>query len=227
MCSRVTVNGVKTRTSEVRAREGFWHKQLVNTTPYKHFLWRELFITRKTRIFIEAVFLTQLKRNSRAWSRKLAINMSRSLAPIFSVSLSCFLQTKIFLSNERDMSLWFAYCVLVFLMLYKLVKRATNRHKSRAFLCLCHLRRKILKEAPLKMPPNLKSYLNVNNSPFWLALERPLRYPWLVTFPHVKQLYVILFSCMDRLFSRVKIKRIDFYKIMITELSGIKFPCSV
>ena len=57
----------------------------------------ELFITRKTRILIEIVFLTQIKnKNSRTWNRKLAINSSRSVAPIFSVSLSSFLETKFF-----------------------------------------------------------------------------------------------------------------------------------
>ena len=105
-----------------------------------HFLWRELFVTRKTRFFIEIVFLTrQIKnKNSRTWSRKLAINTSTSLAPIFSISLSSFLETKIFLSDKT--SLWCARCVLVFLMPYKHVQAATNWHKSRAFL---RLRRKI------------------------------------------------------------------------------------
>ena len=54
---------------------------------------------------MERVFLTHIKnKNSGTWSRKLAINMSRSLAPMFSVSLSSFLETKIFLSNETSLS---------------------------------------------------------------------------------------------------------------------------
>ena len=69
----------------------------------KQFLRRELFITRNTRIFIEIVFLTKIKnQNSRTWTRKLAINTSTSLAPIISISLSSFLETKIFLSNETS-----------------------------------------------------------------------------------------------------------------------------
>jgi len=57
------------------------------------FLCCELLITRKTRIFIEIVFLTQIKsENSHTWRRKLVINMSTSFAPIFSVSLSSFLE---------------------------------------------------------------------------------------------------------------------------------------
>ena len=59
---------------------------------------------RKTRIFVEIVFLIQIKsKNSRTWSRKLAINTLRSLAPIFSISLSSFLETNIFLSNETPL----------------------------------------------------------------------------------------------------------------------------
>ena len=64
----------------------------------------ELFIARKTRIFIEIVFSTQIKnKNSRSWSRKLAINTCRSLAPIISVSLSSFLETKFFLGDETSL----------------------------------------------------------------------------------------------------------------------------
>ena len=63
-------------------------------------------MTRKTRIFVEIVFLTQIEnKNSRTWRRKLAINTSStSLAPIlFSISLSSFLETKFFLSNETSL----------------------------------------------------------------------------------------------------------------------------
>ena len=78
--------------------------------------------------FLLQVFLTQMKnKNSRSWSRKLTINTSRFLVPIFSVSLSPFLETKIFI-EQLDISLGFAQCVLVFFMLYKLVWLATNQH---------------------------------------------------------------------------------------------------
>ena len=70
----------------------------------KQLLCRELFITLKTRIFIEIVFITQIKnKNSRTWSRKVAINTSTSLAPIFSISLSSFLESNIFLSNKTSL----------------------------------------------------------------------------------------------------------------------------
>ena len=51
----------KTRTSEVRASEGFWHKQQVNKPRTKHFLCRELFITNNKIIFIDIVFWTQIR----------------------------------------------------------------------------------------------------------------------------------------------------------------------
>ena len=51
----------KTRTSDVRASEGYWYKQRVNKTPYKIILCRELFITQNKRIFIELAFSTQIR----------------------------------------------------------------------------------------------------------------------------------------------------------------------
>ena len=104
---------MKTRTSEVRASEALSHKERVNTTLYKQLLCRELFITLKTRIFIEIVFITQIKnKNSRTWSRKVAINTSTSLAPIFSISLSSFLESNIFLSNKTPL------CGLLYVFLF-------------------------------------------------------------------------------------------------------------
>ena len=174
-------------------------------------------MTRKTITFIEIVFLTQIKnKNSRTWSRKLAMSTSRSVVPIFSVSLSSFLETKIFLSNETS-SLWLARCVLVFLMAYE--QAGTNWHKSRAFL---RLRRKNLEETPLKKPPNLKSYLNVNDARFWLARKGLYTIvDWL--YVHAwKQLYAILIGCIA-FFHMWKYS----IKISTNELYGIKFSCYV
>ena len=53
-----------------------------------------------------------VRRLSLDWSRKLAINTSRSLVSIFSNSLSSLLQTKYFINNET--CLCFAWCLLVF-----------------------------------------------------------------------------------------------------------------
>ena len=68
--------------------------------------------------------------------------------------------------------------VLFFLMLYKLVRAATNRHKPRAFLRL------------------LKSYLNVNDAQFWLSRKKPLRCRWLVMRPLGKKMYPMLTGCI-------------------------------
>ena len=152
------------------------------------------------RIFIEIVFLTQIKiKNSCTWSRKLAINSSRSVVLIFSVSLSSFLETKFFF-EQWDISLWFARWVLVFLMPYKFVWAATNRHKSRAFL---RFRRKNLEAPPLKRPPNLKSYLNVKDARFWLARKGLYIVDWL--YDHMWKTAVHHSDWLYRLFLHVKI----------------------
>ena len=87
-------------------------------------------------------------KNSRTWSRKLAINTSRSFAPIFWISL------------------WFARRVLVFLMPNKLLWPATNRHKCSAFL---RLRRNI---------ENWRkgAKMIANEAQFWLADWLYLKY---------------------------------------------------
>ena len=94
-------------------------------------------------------------------------------------------------------------------MPYKHVWAATNCHKSRAFLRPPS--QENLKAPPIKKPPNLKSYLNVNNARFWLASKGlHALVDWL--YVHMwKQLYAILISCVG-FFSDVKIKHIDFYK---------------
>ena len=95
-------------------------------------------ITRKTRIFIEIVFLTQIKnKNSRTWSRKLAINTSTPLAPILSISLSSFLETKFFLGNETS------FCDLLDVFLFSWCHTNTSEQQptdknlelSSAFAC--------------------------------------------------------------------------------------------
>ena len=76
-----------------------------NPLSTKQFLWRDLFITRKTRIFIEIVFLTQIKNKTHALGAENWRLTSRELLHQYFQSLSArSLNLKFFLSN--DTSLW-------------------------------------------------------------------------------------------------------------------------
>ena len=159
-----------------------------------------------------------VRRLSFDWSRKLAINTSRSLVSIFSNSLGSFLQTKYFINNETSLcvllNVFLVFCfflfVCFFLMLHKLFWGATNRQKPvKVFLRLRHF-----------VLINLEASLE--NHQVWKAVNDELLWYWLgkafmlslIGYASTCEnscMYAILIGCTS--FSHMwKIKCIDFYK---------------
>ena len=155
-----------------------------------------------------------VRRLSFDWSRKLAINTSRSLVSIFSNSLGSLLETKYFFSNETSLcvllNVFLFFVVVFFLMLHKLFWGATNRQKpvivflrSRHFV-LINL------EASLESHQIWKA---INDEVLWYWLGKAFMLS-LIGYASTCQnscMYAILIGCTS--FSHMrKIKCIDFYK---------------
>ena len=138
------------------------------------------------------------------------INASRSLPPTFSVSLSSFLETKFFLSNGKSL------CALLNVFLFSWCCTNSFReqlidNKSTVFLCLRHLRRKNLKEAPLKMPLKSEKLFECKRCTILIGSGKAFTLS-LIGYTCTHETAVRHSDWLYRLFSHVKVKRIDFYK---------------
>ena len=143
----------------------------------------------------------------RTWSRKLAINTSRSLASIFPHSLRSFLKLKTFFNN--DTSLRGLDNVFLFLWCYTNSWNEQPTHTT----CYCFpsfFVEKKFRDTTKKLP-NVESHLRCKlDERLWLA-QRHLRCCWLVIHPQVKTA-VCHSDWLWKVFSHVNIKCLDFYK---------------
>ena len=157
-----------------------------------------------------------VRRLSFDWSRKLAINTSRSLVSIFSNSLGSFLQTKYFINNET--SLW--VLLYVFLMLFFLYATQTLLRSNQptktcysfpSFPAFC-----VNKFGGVaRKPPNLESHKRWTT----LILAQKGIYAvvdWLC-FHMWKQLHVRHSDWLYKLFSHVENKVYRFLQISFTK----------
>ena len=201
----------KTLKREVWASEGFWQTNNSWIQPRtKHFLHvcRELLITHKTRIFIEIVFRTKIRNKN-----SLTIEANATF-----IQLNNKVWFARFARDERDVRVIglerpLRYRWLVTLLhvkeLYAILIGCIDfiTHKTRIFIEIV-FRTKIRNKNSLTIEANA-TFIQLNNK-VWFArfarderdvrvigLERPLRYRWLVTLLHVKELYAILIGCID------------------------------
>ena len=157
-----------------------------------------------------------VRRLSFDWSRKLAINTSRSLVSIFSNSLGSFLQTKYFINNET--SLWvllFVFLMLFFLYATQTLLRSNQPTKTcysfPSFPAFC-----VNKFGGVaRQPPNLESHKRWTT----LILAQKGNYAvvdWLC-FHMWKQLHVRHSDWLYKLFSHEENKVYRFLQISFTK----------
>ena len=150
------------------------------------------------------VFLTQFEnKNSRTRNRKLATNPSRSLALIFSISLSSFIETKFLLSNE--ISLCDLLDVFLFSWCYIQTGLGSNQ-PTQIYSLFPPPSQEKFGGGTVKKAAKSEKLFEGKRWTILIGSERPLRYRWLVILPHVKQLYAILTGCVGL------IRRAHFYK---------------